>query len=316
MKRRALLTGINGQDASYLAEFLLEKDYEVIGTIRRSSFTNISRIKHIENDIKIETMELNDAGSMNAVIKIAKPHEVYNLASVSHVQYSFENPEYAFDITANAVTRLLEAIRFSGFNSKFYQASSSEMFGNTPLPQNEESYFNPQSPYAIAKLSGYHMTRLYRKAYNMFTCNGILFNHESPRRGNDFVTKKIVKQCLEIKKGKRNYIELGDLSTKRDWGYSKEYVTAMWAMLQHSEPDDFVVGTGETHTVKEFLDVVLKSLGLEDNVVRISQKFMRPADVYVLQADASKIKRVLGWEAKVKYSDLAKIMITEELNNE
>ncbi len=323
-EKRALITGITGQDGSYLAELLLSKGYRVYGIIRRSSSFNTGRINHIFQDIHVQNnklhlifADLNDASSLNKVVKTIKPHEVYNLGAQSHVRVSFDIPEHTTDINALGALRLLEAIRENGINTKFYQASSSEMYGKVlEMPQKETTPFNPTSPYAIAKLFAHNIAKNYRESYNMFVCNGILFNHESPRRGETFVTKKITKAVANIKANKQNKLYLGNLEAKRDWGYAPEYVEAMWMMMQQDEPDDYVIATGETHSVKEFLHEAFNYAGLDvGKHVDIDQRYFRPSEVDVLCGDATKAKQKLGWKPKVTFKELVKIMVDADMNS-
>jgi len=317
--RTALITGITGQDGSYLAEFLLEKDYKVHGIIRRSSNFNTQRIDHIYEHprLKLHYGDLADGARLTDLIHDIAPDEVYNLAAQSHVRVSFDIPEYTGDITGLGTIRLLEAIRGSSCFTRYYQASSSEMFGNATAPQSESTMFDPQSPYAAAKIYSFYMTRNYRKAYDMFACNGILFNHESPRRGETFVTKKITKAVARIKKGEQEYLYLGNLNAKRDWGYAKDYVEAMWLMLQQDKPDDYVIGTGETHTVKEFVEKAFEYVGLDwRNYVKINLEYLRPTEVDLLQADPSKAKKVLNWKSKTSFESLIKIMMDADLERD
>lgn len=324
--KKAIIFGITGQDGSYLAELLLEKGYEVHGVIRRSSSFNTSRIEHIYQDphdkgrrLMLHYGDLSDANTIRKLIYKVEPEEIYNLAAQSHVRVSFDVPEYTAEVTGLGPLRILEAIRdyeeHSGKKVKFYQASSSEMFGSAPAPQSEQTKFEPRSPYGIAKVFAFHATKNYRDAYGIFGVNGILFNHESPRRGETFVTKKITKAVAKIKAGKEKKLYLGNLDAKRDWGYAKEYVEAMWLMLQASEPDDYVVGTGETHTVKEFVEAAFRHAGIEnwEAYVEIDPRYYRPTEVDLLLADNSKIKSKLGWEPKTKFDDLVKLMVEEDL---
>lgn len=319
--KTALITGITGQDGSYLAELLLSKGYEVHGLIRRASTFNTQRIDHIyidphEPDARIffHYGDLSDSEMISHILYNIKPDEIYHLGAQSHVRVSFETPEYTGNVTALGTTRILEAIRRSNPDIRFYQASSSEMFGHTPPPQNEESCFWPRSPYACAKLYAYWMTRNYRDGYNMFACNGILFNHESPRRGETFVTRKITRGIAAILSGKEKYLYLGNLEAKRDWGYAPEYVECMWKILQQDRPEDYVIGTGETHTVQEFVNESFSYAGLDINEhVRIDPKYFRPTEVEALLADPSRAKQKLGWKAKITFSDLVKIMVDADM---
>ena len=313
---KALITGINGQSGSYLAELLLEKGYEVHGIVRHSSSHNTGRIDHIINRLHIHEGDLTDSTSLYDIFYSVEPEEVYNLAAQSLVSTSFRVPEYTADVDAIGVLRMLEMCKNFG-RPKFYQASTSELFGKVrETPQSESTPFYPRSPYGVAKLYGYWATVNYRESYDMFACNGVLFNHESPRRGEEFVTQKIVKAAVRIKRGLQRYLELGNLDAKRDWGYAPDFVRAMWMMLQHSVPDDYVIATGETHTIREFLDAAFGYLALDWNEhVVISPEFFRPAEVNLLLGDASKAKRILGWEPQVKFKELVRIMIDAELAN-
>ena len=314
MKKKAVITGITGQDGSYLAELLLDKEYDVIGMARRSSSSNFERIKHLENEITIEYGDLADQTSINRILDKYKPNEVYNLAAQSFVKTSFDQPILTSDITGIGATRVLEAIKTICPKARFYQASSSEMFGKVQTtPQNENTKFYPRSPYGTAKAYAHHMTVNYRESYNMFACSGILFNHESPRRGKEFVTQKIINGAVSIKNQKSKNINLGNLEAIRDWGYAKDYCVAMWLMLQQDEPDDYVIGTGKTNSVKDFCDISFKLLNLnyEEHVV-VDENYFRPAEVDLLVADASKAKLKLGWEPKTNLEELIKIMIESE----
>jgi GDPmannose 4,6-dehydratase len=346
--KRALITGITGQDGSYLAELLLSKGYEVHGLIRRASTFNTHRIDHIYTDphdpgakLYLHYGDLADPGLLIDIIFNLKPDEIYHLGAQSHVRVSFDMPEYTGNVTGLGATRILEAIRRSGVNTRFYQASSSEMFGAAPPPQSEVTPFHPQSPYAIAKVYSYWMTVNYRDAYKLFATNGILFNHESPRRGEIFVTRKITRALAHILAGKQKKFYIGNLDAKRDWGFAPEYVEAMWAMLQAEKPDDFVVGTGESYSVREFMQLAFEYGGIEiewkgkgtdekamvksvqpewssvvrsgDIVVEIDKKYFRPTEVDFLRADISKAKKSLGWEPKVTFSELVKIMVDYDM---
>jgi GDPmannose 4,6-dehydratase len=314
MKKKAVITGITGQDGSYLAELLLDKEYDVIGMARRSSSSNFERIKHLENEITIEYGDLADQTSINRILDKYKPNEVYNLAAQSFVKTSFDQPILTSDITGIGATRVLEAIRTICPKAKFYQASSSEMFGKVQTtPQNENTKFYPRSPYGAAKAYAHHMTVNYRESYNMFACSGILFNHESPRRGKEFVTQKIINGAVSIKNQRSKNINLGNLESIRDWGYAKDYCVAMWLMLQQDEPDDYVIGTGKTNSVKDFCNISFKLLNLnyEEHVV-VDENYFRPAEVDLLVADASKAKLKLGWEPKTNLEELINIMIESE----
>ncbi len=325
MAKKALITGITGQDGSYLAEFLLRKGYEVHGIIRRSSSFNTARIDTLYQDphlpdvrLRLVYGDLNDASSLNTILRTIQPDEIYNLGAQSHVRVSFEIPEYTAEVTGVGTIRLLEAIRESGQKPKFYQASSSEMFGKVQeIPQRETTPFYPRSPYGAAKLYAHWITVNYREAYNLFACSGILFNHESPRRGETFVTRKITKAAARIKLGLQHDLYLGNLDAKRDWGYAGDYVEAMWLMLQQPDPDDYVIATGETHTVREFLDVAFSHLGLDwQQYVKIDPKYYRPTEVDLLIGDATKAKKQLQWEPKVRFQELAKMMVEADLEAE
>jgi GDPmannose 4,6-dehydratase len=319
--KRALITGITGQDGSYLAEFLLSKGYEVHGIIRRASTFNTSRIDHIYVDphepnarLFLHYGDLSDSEQITNIIYNMKPDEIYHLGAQSHVKVSFEMPEYTGNVTAIGTTRILEAIRRSGNNIKFYQASSSEMFGDSPPPQNEETPLRPRSPYAIAKVYAFWMTRNYREAYNLFACNGVLFNHESPRRGEIFVTRKITRAIANILAGREKYLYLGNLEAKRDWGYAPEYVEVMWKMLQLDNPQDFVIGTGEPHSVKEFVEEAFSYVGLrEKDHVRIDPRYFRPTETEVLSADTRKAKTKLLWEPRIRFEELVRIMVDADM---
>ena len=319
--KRALITGITGQDGSYLAELLLSKGYEVHGIIRRSSTFNTSRIDHIYVDshdpnakLFLHYGDLSDSEQISNIIYNMKPDEVYHLGAQSHVRVSFDVPEYSGNVTALGTTRLLEAIRRSENEVRYYQASSSEMFGASLPPQNEETPFKPRSPYACAKVYAYWMAKNYRDGYNMFVCNGILFNHESPRRGETFVTRKITRGIARILAGKERYLYLGNLEAKRDWGYAPEYVECMWQMLQGEAPEDFVVGTGEAHSVREFLEEVFSYVGLDvEEHVKIDPRYFRPTEVEVLIADVRKTEEKLGWAPRIKFKDLVKIMVDSDM---
>ena len=318
---KALITGITGQDGSYLAELLLSRGYEVHGLIRRSSSFNTARIDHIYVDphdpsarLFLHYGDLNDGGQLSNLIYNIQPDEIYHLGSQSHVRVSFDTPEYTGDIIALGTTRLLEAIRRSGIKTRFYHASSSEMFGDSPAPQNETTPFRPRSPYAVAKVHAYWMVRNYREAYDMFACNGILFNHESPRRGETFVTRKITRGLANIMAGREKKIYLGSLKAKRDWGYAPEYVEAMWTMLQQDKPKDYVIGTGESHSVKEFLEEAFDYVGLHwREYIEIDQRYFRPMEVEFLLADASEAKKELGWNPKITFKELVRIMVDRDL---
>ena len=321
MRKRALITGITGQDGSYLAELLLAKDYEVYGVVRRSSSFNTGRIDDIyqdphESDVRLRLVygDLNDASSLNRLIRTVRPQEIYNLGAQSHVRVSFDVPEYTGDVTALGTVRLLEAIRENELRPRFYQASSSELFGTAPAPQSEQTPFHPRSPYAAAKAYAYYITQNYREAYGMFASNGILFNHESPRRGETFVPRKITRAATRIKLGLQDKLFLGNLDARRDWGYARDYVYAMWLMLQHETPDDFVIATGETHSVRELLDEAFGRLDLDwKKHVEIAPRYLRPSEVDVLCGDMSKARRLLNWEPKVRFKELVAIMVDADL---
>ncbi|SKB15479.1 GDP-mannose 4,6-dehydratase (GDP-D-mannose dehydratase) [Planktothrix sp. PCC 11201] len=325
-RKRALITGITGQDGSYLSELLLEKGYEVHGIIRRSSSFNTNRIDHIYKDphnaearLFLHYGDLTDGTTLRRIIEEVKPVEIYNLGAQSHVRVSFDSPEYTVDAVGMGVLRLLEAIRDyqqrTGIEVRFYQAGSSEMFGKVlEIPQKETTPFYPRSPYACAKVYGHWQTVNYRESYGLFASNGILFNHESPRRGPTFVTRKITRAVARIVKGKQKEIYLGNLDSKRDWGYAKDYVRAMWLMLQHSEPDDYVVATNETHSIREFLDIAFGHVNLDwQNYVKFDQRYLRPAEVDILIGDPTKAKEKLGWEPSVTFEELVKLMVDSDL---
>lgn len=349
--KKALITGITGQDGSYLAEFLLSKGYEVHGLIRRASTFNTQRIDHIYIDphlpearLFLHYGDLSDSGQLVHIIYNIQPDEIYHLGAQSHVRVSFDMPEYTGDITALGTTRLLEAVRRSGIKTRFYQASSSEMFGASPPPQNEKTLFYPRSPYAAAKVYAYWVTVNYREAYGLFACNGILFNHESPRRGETFVTRKITRALAHILAGKQKKLYLGNLNAKRDWGFAPEYVEMMWLMLQADEPDDYVVGTGESHSVREFVEKAFSYAGIEiewkgsgtdekgivsslkenldieqrilntgDVVIEIDPRYFRPTEVEHLEADITKAREKLGWQPRTTFDELVKIMVDYDM---
>ena len=319
--KKALITGITGQDGSYMAELLLDKGYEVHGIIRRASTFNSGRIDHLYRDphesgveLFLHYGDLGGADQMTNLLYDVKFDEVYHLGAQSHVRVSFDMPGYTGDVTGLGTTRILEAIRRSGSKARFYQASSSEMFGNTDPPQSEITPFHPRSPYGAAKLYAYWMAVTYREGYNMFACNGILFNHESPRRGETFVTRKITRAVARIRTGQQDKLYLGNLKAQRDWGYAPEYVEAMWLMLQQDKPDDYVTGTGEAHSVQEFMEAAFTYAGLEwRKYVEIDQQYFRPNEVDLLRADAAKIRERLGWEPKVSFGDLIAIMVDADL---
>jgi len=339
MEKRALITGVTGQDGSFLAELLLKKGYEVYGIIRRSSTFNTGRIDHIfqdphTKDSKLHLVygDLTDSSSIMNIIRTAKPHEIYHLGAQSHVRVSFDIPEYTLNTTAMSTLRILDAIKNFSPQTRFYQASSSEMFGKvSETPQTEKTPFYPRSPYGCAKVCGYWITVNYRESYNLFASNGILFNHESEKRGRTFVSKKITEALVKIKLGMQDKLYLGNLNAKRDWGYAPEYTEVMWRILQHREPDDFVIATGETHSVREFLEEAAKVIGLEifsngkqgieekyvdkngKVIVEIDPHYYRPTEVESLCGNAEKAKRILGWEPKIKFKELVKIMTLKDL---
>ena len=314
--RRALVTGVTGQDGSYLAELLLEKGYQVTGMVRRSSAENFERVAHLVDRIELRQGDLLDQSSLVHVLREVRPHEVYNLAAQSFVPTSFEQPLLTGEFTALGVTRMLEAIRAMDDSIRFYQASSSEMFGNAPeAPQNEDTPFYPRSPYGVAKLYGHWITVNYRESYGLFACSGILFNHESPRRGREFVTRKIAEGAARTALGLSKRLELGNLDAKRDWGYAPEYVEAMWRMLQQDTPGDYVIGTGEQHTPQEFCEAAFSHLGLDYREhVSVAPRFLRPADVNSLIADPGKAKVELGWEPRTGFRELVQIMVDAEMD--
>ena len=319
--KRALITGITGQDGSYLAELLLEKGYEVHGFIRRSSSFNTARIDHIYQESQAENQrlilhfaDLTDGSRLVTLLNEIQPDEVYNLAAQSHVRVSFDEPEYTADSTGLGTVRLLEAIRASGLNCRFYQASSSEMFGATPPPQNEDTPFYPRSPYGVAKVYSYWITKNYREAYGMFACNGILFNHESPRRGGTFVTRKITRAVARIAAGEQSELFMGNLDSVRDWGYAPEFVEGMWRMLQHDTPEDFVLATNTGYTVKEFLQFSFERANLDwEKYVKFDERYLRPTEVDALIGDPSKAEQLLGWTPKVLTPQLAQIMVDADV---
>ena len=340
-KKVALITGVTGQDGSLLADFLLKKNYKVIGVKRRSSTFNTSRIEHLYKDFQKATNfipyygDMTDSTNLIRIIKETKPDEIYNLAAQSHVHTSFETPEYTANADAIGALRLLEAIRILNLTKKikFYQASSSEMFGNSSKIQNEKTPFNPVSPYGVSKLFAYWMTVSYRESYKMFACNGILFNHEGPKRGETFVTRKISRAVAEISKNKREILYLGNLDAKRDWGYAKDYVESMWLMLQKNKPDDYVIATGVTKSVREFVEEAFKHVNIKiawkgkkekeigynkktkKVLIKIDPRYYRPIEVNVLKGDFSKAKKILGWKPKKKFKDIVKEMVLSDLKN-
>ena len=316
MSKTALITGITGQDGSYLAELLLDKGYEIYGIIRRLSTPNFTRVEHIVDRITLLEGDLTDQSSLNIAMQTAQPDEVYNLAAQSFVATSWNQPVLTGDVTGLGVVRMLEAIRHSSPEARFYQASSSEMFGAAQeIPQSEGTVFYPRSPYAAAKVFGYYSTINYRESYNLFACNGILFNHESPRRGIEFVTRKITDGAAKIYRGLSKELRLGNLDAKRDWGFAGDYVEAMWLMLQQKEPDDYVIATGESHSVREFVDQAFSAVGLDwQDYVKIDERFMRPADVPELNGNASKAKEKLGWSPSTSFKELVTMMVKEDIN--
>ncbi len=313
--KKALITGVTGQDGSYLAEFLLEKGYKVLGMVRRTSTINFDRIAHIQDDIELVQGDLLDQVSLIAILQEHRPDEVYNLAAQSFVPTSFKQPVLTGEFTALGVTRVLDAIRLVDKNIKFYQASSSEMFGKVrEVPQNENTPFYPRSPYGAAKVYGHWITINYRESYGLFACSGILFNHEAPRRGLEFVTHKVTHGAAKIKLGLADEVRLGNLEAQRDWGYAGDYVEAMWLMLQQDEPDDYVIATGKTHSVRELCVVTFSYLGLDYRDYVVSDpKFYRPAEVDQLVGDASKARRVLGWEPRVSFEELIHMMVDADM---
>ncbi|MEA2286324.1 MAG: GDPmannose 4,6-dehydratase, partial [Solirubrobacteraceae bacterium] len=323
LMKRALITGITGQDGSYLAEQLLEKGYEVHGIIRRSSSFNTERIDPLYRDVHEQDVklllhhgDLSDSSRLVRLLYELQPNEVYHLGAQSHVRVSFDVPEYTADVTGMGTLRLLEAIRDAGVSPRFYQASSSEMYGATPPPQNEQTPFHPRSPYAVAKVMGFWATVNYRESYGLFACNGILFNHESPRRGETFVTRKITRALARIQAGLQDKLFLGNLDAKRDWGFAGDYTDAMWRMLQQDEPDDYVVATGEMHSVREFLDEAAAHLGMDwESVVEFDERYLRPAEVDALQGDPSKAREKLGWTPTVSFKELVRMMVDADVKS-
>jgi len=322
MAKRALITGITGQDGSFLTELLLEKGYEVFGIVRRSSSFNTERIDHLYQDphepntrLRMFYGDLNDSSSLNTILRKTEPDEIYNLGAQSHVRVSFDVPEYTGDVSGLGAVRLLEAIRATGLKPKFYQASSSELFGKVhEVPQSETTPFHPRSPYACAKAYAYYITVNYRESYSMFAANGILFNHESERRGETFVSRKITRAATRIKLGLQQKLYLGNVDARRDWGYAKDYVEAMWLMLQAEVADDYVIATGETHSVREFLDETFACLDLDwQEFVETDPRYFRPAEVDLLLGDAGKARRELGWEPKVSFKQLVSLMVDHDL---
>jgi GDPmannose 4,6-dehydratase len=319
--KTALITGVTGQDGSYLAELLLRKGYEVHGLIRRASSFNTERLNPIYRDphesgvrFFMHYGDLSDSGSLVNLVRDLQPAEIYHLGAQSHVKVSFDIPEYTADATGMGTVRILEAIRASGVDTRFYQASSSEMFGSSPPPQNESSPFHPRSPYGVAKVFSYWMTVNYREAYGLFATNGILANHESPRRGETFVSRKITRAVARIRAGLQDKLYLGNLDARRDWGYAPEYVEAMWLMLQHHEPDDFVIATGEAHTVREFAHLAFAHVGLDwEGYVEIDPRYYRPSEVDYLQLDYAKAREVLGWAPRTAFPELVAIMVDADV---
>jgi len=313
---RALVTGVTGQDGSYLAEFLLDKGYEVYGMVRRSSVENFNRIEHIRDKLKFVQADLLDQLSIIDAIKESRPDEIYNLGAMSFIPISWKQPVLTGEFTGLGVTRMLEAARHMNKNVKFYQASSSEMFGKArEIPQNEKTPFYPRSPYGVAKVYGHYMTVNYRESYDMFACSGILFNHESPRRGLEFVTKKVTYGAAKIKLGLADSLYLGNLDAKRDWGYAEDYIEAMWLMLQQNTPEDYVISTGEAHSVKDWVEASFRCLDLDwRKYVKIDKRFIRPVDVDLLVGDSSKAEKKLGWKTKVSFNELVKIMVEYDYN--
>lgn len=319
--KKALITGVTGQDGSYLAELLLRKGYEVHGIKRRSSSFNTGRVDGIYSDLHEENTrfllhfaDLSDSACLWKLLYNIQPDEVYNLAAQSHVRVSFDIPEYTADITATGALRVLEGIRNTGVKARFYQASSSEMFGSAAPPQNESTPWHPRSPYGCGKLFAHSITVNYRESYNMFACSGILFNHESPRRGETFVTRKISRAVAHIKAGLQEKLYLGNLDARRDWGYAPEYVEAMWLMMQQDRPDDYVIGTGETHSIREFVELAFSHAGLDwREYVEIDPRYFRPAEVDLLQADPSKARKALGWRHRTKFESLVKLMVDADV---
>jgi len=321
--KRALITGITGQDGSYLTELLLEKGYQVFGIVRRSSSFNTDRINHLYQDphepnarLRMFYGDLNDSSSLNTILRNTEPDEIYNLGAQSHVRVSFDVPEYTAEVTGVGTVRILEAIRDTGIRPRFYQASSSELFGRVKeVPQTELTPFHPRSPYACAKAYAYHITVNYRESYGLFACNGILFNHESERRGETFVSRKITRAATRIKLGLQDKLYLGNLDARRDWGYARDYVEAMWLMLQANEPDDFVIATGENYSVRDFLNEAFGYLDLDwKEFVETDPRYYRPAEVDLLLGDASKARRILGWKPKVSFKELVRLMVDYDLD--
>jgi len=315
ISKKALITGITGQDGSYLAEFLLSKGYEIYGMARRSSTQNLDRVSHILDKINIVSGDLVDQSSIVSILSEVNPDEIYNLAAQSFVHGSWTEPLATGEYTGLGVLRVLEAMRQVCPKAKFYQASSSEMFGAAPAPQNEETRFYPRSPYAVSKVFGHYITVNYRESYGIYACSGILFNHESPRRGLEFVTRKITNAVAKIKLGLADELRLGNLDAKRDWGFAGDYVRAMWLMLQQEKPDDYVIGTGVNHSVRDFVEAAFSAAGISDwkKYVKIDQKFIRPAEVIELKADPQKAEKKLGWKPEVDFDSLVKMMVESDL---
>jgi GDPmannose 4,6-dehydratase len=313
-KRKAFITGITGQDGSYLAEILLEKDYEVYGMIRRSSSFNTARIDHIFGEVELVFGDLTDGSVLNRLMRTIQPDEVYNLGAQSHVQVSFEIPEFTADTTGMGTLRLLDAIREEGVRCRFYEAGSSEMFGKVvETPQTETTPFHPRSPYGVSKVFGYWITRNYREAYGMYAVNGILFNHESPRRGPTFVTRKVTRAIGAILRGEQDEVRLGNLEAKRDWGFARDYMDGAWQMLQADEPDDYILATGETHSVRELLDEAFGYVDLDwHDYVKIDERYFRPSEVDMLLGDATKAREKLGWEPSVRFPELVRMMVDHD----
>ena len=326
MAKTALITGITGQDGSYLAELLLGKGYEVHGVVRRSSTMNRGRIDHLQHSnpshpegsrFVLHYGDMTDSGGLNRLVKTVRPDEIYNLAAQSHVAISFDQPEYTGDADGLGTTRLLEAIRTMGLPTRFYQASTSEMFGLSPAPQSETTSFHPRSPYAVAKLYAHWMTVNYREAHNLFACSGILFNHESPRRGENFVTRKVTRGIGQILAGKADKLSLGNMDAKRDWGHARDYVEAMWLMLQQDQADDYVIATGEMRSVRDFVAAAFAMVSLDwQKYVIVDEAYMRPADVHELRGDASKAMKLLGWKPKTTFDELVREMLEHDLTAE
>ena len=314
-KKRAVITGITGQDGSYLAEFLLDKDYEIFGLIRRSSTVNFERISHLQDKVELISGDLLDQKSLVTALQTSKPHEVYNLGAQSFVPASWEQPMLTGEITGLGVTRMLEAIRTTDEKIRFYQASTSELFGKTQeTPQSETTPFYPRSPYGVSKLYAHWITINYRESFDMFACAGILFNHESPRRGLEFVTRKITHAVARIKHGKDEELRLGNLDARRDWGFAGDFVQAMWLMLQQDKPDDFVIATGETRTIREFCQVAFDRAGLDwEKYVVIDERFFRPAEVNILLGDAAKASETLGWKPETSFEKMVQLMVDHDL---